>query len=128
MSDATIENMSSADLKEQARIFGISLKGNPSDEVLREKIREAMTEKPAEAEPEDINLNAKADWVTIEVVEKEGAPPLYVGVNGVSYLIERGVPVAVPPGVVAALEDASRLVKNKDGDERRVYAHPFRRV
>ena len=35
--------------------------------------------------------------------------PVYVGVNGKSYFIRRGEPVAVPPEVVGVLTTLSRL-------------------
>ena len=61
MSDVNLYNLSLDELKEQARILGIAIRGNPSADTLREKIRNAVNIEPAaDAKPtasEDINLS-----------------------------------------------------------------------
>ena len=42
MSEINLYNLSIDELKEQARILGIAIRGNPSADTLREKIRQAV--------------------------------------------------------------------------------------
>lgn len=130
MSEVNLYNLSMDQLKEQARILGIVIKGNPSADTLRERIRKAVEIEPpadtkqAAAEPPE----RKKDWVTIVISEDEqDQQPAFVGVQGKSYRIRRGEPVAVPPEVVAVLKNAMQLIVNpKDGSTKKVPTYPFR--
>ena len=129
MSDVNLYNLSLDELKEQARILGIVIRGNPSADTLRERIRNAVNIEPAESEkPVDVDdSDRKKDWITIVIAEDESnQQPVYVGVNGKSYYIRRGEPVAVPPEVVGVLSDAKQVVINgKDGTSKTIPSYPF---
>lgn len=130
MSEVNLYNLSVDELKEQARILGIVVRGNVGADTLREKIKAAVeieppggsSDKPAE------NVGRKKDWITIVISEDEqDTQPAFVGVNGKSYRIRRGEPVAVPPEVVRVLNDAQQVVVNsKTGQSKKVPTYPFR--
>lgn len=127
MSESSLMNMSYEELKNQARILGISLKGNPSADTLREAIRSETTEsEEGGAEVEVVDL--KKDWVTIEIAESEREQSdVFVGVNGRNFHIKRGIPVAVPPEVEQVLASAKQTVyEGKDMRPRKVPRHPYR--
>ena len=130
MSELNLYNLSLDELKEQARILGIVVRGNVSIDTLRTKIKAAVEIEPTAAEsnkPQE-DLGRKKDWVTIVIAEDENdTQPAFVGVNGKSYRIRRGEPVAVPPEVVAVLNDAQQLVHNpKTGQSIAIPTYPFR--
>ena len=113
MSEINLYNLTMDELKEQARILGIAIRGHPSAATLREKIRKAVNIEPAESsKPADVDdSDRKKDWITIVIAEDENdQQPVYVGVNGKSYFIRRGEPVAVPPEVVGVLTDAKQNI------------------
>lgn len=118
-------NLSSEDLREQARILGISLKGNPNDDTIRKKIMEETGDAPKEPEP--VKGKDRADWVTIVIAEDEtDQQPAFVGINGKAYWIRRGEPVAVPPSVVEVLKHAKQVKTNpKTGERKFVPTYPF---
>jgi len=130
MSELNLYNLSHDELKEQARILGIVVRGNVSIDTLRTKIKAAVEIEPtaAEASKPQEDLGRKKDWVTIVIAEDEAdTQPAFVGVNGRSYRIRRGEPVAVPPEVVAVLNDAQQLVHNpKTGQSKKIPTYPFR--
>jgi len=130
MSEPNLYNLSMDELQEQARILGIVVRGNVSIDTLRTKIKAAVEIQPtaAEASRQDEDLGRKKDWVTIVIAEDEqDTQPAFVGVNGRSYRIRRGEPVAVPPEVVAVLNDAQQVVVNaKTGQSKKIPTYPFR--
>jgi len=130
MSEVNLYNLSLDELKEQARILGIVVRGNVSIDTLRTKIKAAVEIEPPAAEsnkPKE-DLGRKNGWVTIVIAEDEqDTQPAFVGVNGKSYRIRRGEPVAVPPEVVAVLNDAQQVVVNaKTGQSKKIPTYPFR--
>lgn len=65
--------------------------------------------------------------------DKNEQKQVYVGVNGVGYLIKRGEDVDVPEPVMRVLEDAVQTVYDYDDDQgmlvkRDALAYPFTRV
>ena len=130
MSEVNLYNLSVEELKEQARILGIVIRGNPSADTLRDRIRAAVNIEPAEGfEPRAEEApDRKKDWKTVVISEDErDQQPVFVGVNGKSYWIRRGEPVRVPPEVVNVLHDAKQAVWNgKDGVTKMVPTYPFR--
>lgn len=129
MSELNLYNLSLDQLKEQARILGIVIKGNPGAETLRARIKQAIEiEPPADQrETRQESPDRKKDWVTIVIAEDEtDQQPAFVGVNGKSYRIRRGEPVAVPPPVVEVLKNAIQVVVKADGTRKRVPTYPFR--
>lgn len=129
MSDINLYNLSRDELLEQARILGIVTRGNVTAETLRKKIKAAIEiEPPADQKVEkEEDLGRKKDWITIVIAEDENdTQPAFVGVNGKSYRIRRGEPVAVPPEVVRVLGDAQQVVTSNDGSSKKVPTYPFR--
>lgn len=127
--ELNLYNLSLDQLKEQARILGIVIRGNPGAETLRERIRQAVEiEPPADQKPaKSESPDRKRDWITVVIAEDEDdAQPAFVGVNGKSYRIRRGEPVAVPPAVVEVLKNAIQVVTKADGSTKRVPTYPFR--
>lgn len=127
MSDSeNLYNLNLDELKEQARILGIDVKGNLGIGRLRELIKEAIGAKNEEEEKSPV-LDRKKNWVTIVISEDEkDQQPAFVGVNGKSYWIRRGEPVAVPPEVVEALRYAQQVITDpKDGSQKKVPTYPF---
>ena len=129
MSEVNLYNLSVDQLKEQARILGIVIKGNPSADTLRERIRKAVEIEPSaeqKAAAKEENPDRKKNWVTIVINEdEEDQQPAFVGVNGKSYRIRRGEPVAVPPEVVEVLKNAMQVIMKQDGTVKRVPTYPF---
>lgn len=127
MTDINLYNLTTEELKKQARILDINLKGNPSDETIRERILEALGENKTE-EPKPVVGRSKDDWVTIIIAEDEkDQQPAFVGVNGKSYRIRRGEPVSVPPQVVEVLKHAQQIITNpKTGESKAVPTYPYR--
>jgi len=128
MSDINLYNLSVDELKEQARILGIAIRGNPSADTLREKIRQAVNIEPAEGDKPvaEEDLDRKKDWVTIVVQEDENDPhPVFVGVNGKNYWIRRGEPVPVPPEVATVLETAKQAGMDSKGKPTVKHTYPF---
>jgi len=127
MSDSeNLYNLNLDELKEQARILGVDVKGNLGIGRLRELIKEAIGAKNEEEEKSPV-LDRKKNWVTIVISEDEkDQQPAFVGVNGKSYWIRRGEPVAVPPEVVEALRYAQQVITDpKDGSQKKVPTYPF---
>lgn len=128
MPDINLYNLSVEELKEQARILGIAIRGNPSADTLREKIRQAVNIEPAEGDKPiaEEDLDRKKDWITIVIAEDENDQhPVFVGVNGKNYWIRRGEPVPVPPEVVTVLEDAIQVGMDAKGKITSRPTYPF---
>ena len=127
MSDINLATLSLDELKEQARILGISLKGGFSEDTLREKIQAVLD---GDSEPAPVKAAPKKkDTVTIVIAESDtDTQPVYVGLNCKSYRIKRGVEVEVPKGVADILAGAKRKVVRNNGEVREVQSYPFQIV
>lgn len=133
MSESNLYNMSISELKQQAQILGIAIKGNPSADTLRARIKQAIEIEPSPEEKERLAAKVaedparKSDWVSIVIAEDEkDSQPVFVGVNGKSFRIRRGEPVAVPPEVVNVLKDAMQVSTHPlTGVQKRVPTYPF---
>lgn len=126
MSEVNLNNLTLKELKEQARVLGIDLKGASSTDLIRERIYSVIGE-PADAPAK--KPKAKKGWLTIVIAESEkDKQPVFVGVDGHSYRIRRGENVAVPPQVVEALKQAIQRIPQKDGTIREVPSYPFQIV
>jgi len=129
MSEVNLYNLSLDQLKEQARILGIVIKGNPSAETLRTRIKAAVEIEPPSNQKvkKEEDPGRKKDWITVVIDQDEkDQAPVFVGVNGKSYYIRRGEPVPVPPPVVEVLTNAKQVIMNQDGSSRIVPTYPFR--
>lgn len=90
---------------------------------------------PAEA-PKAKPKAQKSDRVTIVLEESDDIPPtgLFVGLNGVGYLLRPGEPIAVPPGVIEVLDQAVMSMPQIDPQTQQVVGwrnrmrYPYRRA
>lgn len=107
-----------------------------ADEILDAEMTATSepAKKPAKAKaPVDPDaLSGKKVRLTIH---KDGSPQavkdVFVGINGVGYLIKRGEEVVVPVEVVNILENAIETRYEQDGDQliaRDVLSYPFNAV
>jgi len=128
MSEVNLYNLNLDELKEQARILGIVIKGNPSADTLRDRIRKAVNIEPAE--PQDVagdeDADRKAGWVKVFINEDESDQhPVFVGVNGKYYWIRRGENVLVPPEVANVLGDGKQVITDVNGKTTTKHSYPF---
>lgn len=129
MSELNLNTLTIEELKEQARIMDIELKGNPSAHTIRTRIQEAMGEAKKE-KPAPITKHTKRIILAEDATNNQ---PVYVGYNGISYRIRRGEPVDVPAPLVEILDHAMQSVPVRDRDGRidgwkKVHAYPFQIV
>ena len=124
--------LSYEELKEQARILGVPVKGNT--DTLRSNIQAALDGEEPEVvaespKKEPKKKDPKANWITIQIAEKEGDnQPVFVGHNGRAYYIRRGEPVQVPPHVVDVLKHANQQVRASNGEWKSVPSKSYREV
>lgn len=115
MTDMNLQSLSYEELKEQARILGVPVKGNT--ETLRQNIQAALSGDVLEVAEsketlEPAKTNKKKDWKMIQIAEKDGeTQPVFVGSNGRQVYVRRGEPVEVPPWVVEVLSHANQMVR-----------------
>mgnify|MGYP000374408301 CR=1 FL=1 len=144
MNEQDVNQLSGEALKDQAKILGVSLKGNPGEAKLRERILEVLNGGANSSEGSDANkhqnidLNndqepgksTKSKTVTINIATSEkDKQPVAVGLNGKVYRMKRGVNVEVPEGVVSILNDAIQMHRDPEtGEDRPVPAYPFQIV
>lgn len=129
MSELNIDTLTSAELKDQAKVLGIPLTGNPKDETIRERIREALGEpaKANETQAQPIAAEASEKLVKIMIQESESdQQPVAIGLNGRIIRIQRGKEVDVPAGYVEILRNAKQKVRDtKTNEDREVLSYPF---
>lgn len=131
-----LQAMSYEELLEQAEVLGVEGADAMAEEELRIALAgqlesSASNKKPAsrkKATPK-ASKDPFADTVRIVVEESDNdRQPAYVGVNGRSYRIKRGVEVDVPRPVADVLLSAKQKVRNPDGTDREVPTYPTRIV
>ncbi len=132
MSDElNLDVMDLEELKAQARVLDISLKGNPGEDTLRTKIKTELglvggndTQAASESVPKQ---EAGQKRVTISIPESEtDTQPVQIYVNGRSYIIRRGEEVDVPESVIEVLNNAKQMVYNPETMKaREVLSYPF---
>ena len=120
MTELNVDQLSSEELKEQARILGISLKGGLNDETIRNKIKEALGEPTTPATPVTPNKAGSAKKQKTVVVNfpmtKEDKQPVFIGLNGKNYRVRRGEDVEIPAELLNVLEDAKQHICDEDGN------------
>ncbi len=127
MTELNIDALTTAELKEQAKVLNIPLTGNPKDETIRERIREALGVPSAETPPEEPVTEPKEKLVTIMIQENEhDKQPVFLGLNGRNIRIQRGKKVPVPAGYVDILQNATQKIRDpKTNEDREVLSYPF---
>lgn len=125
MSEVNLNELSLKELKEQAKILGVDLKGAASTDTIRDRIYSVLGQ-PTE---DKVEPKVKSGWVKILIAESEtDKQPVFVGVDGNSFRIRRGEAVSVPQKVVNALKDAIQRIPQKDGTIREIPTYPFQIV
>lgn len=135
-----LDTLSLTELKEQAKILGLTFPSNIGASTLRTKIQAALDGVASGADSEEARDEvaaivakeakrppSKQNWITIMIAEDEqDRQPAFVGVNGKSYRIRRGEPVQVPPEVVEVLQHAKQAITNpRTGDIKYVPTYPW---
>jgi len=144
MNEQDVNQLSGTELKEQAKILGVKLTGNPGDPLIRERILEILnggtdsskqgeankSENTASNNKQEPAKSSRPKTVTINIATSEkDKQPVAVGLNGKVYRMKRGVNVEVPEGVVSILNDAIQMHRDPETDEDRpVPAYPFQIV
>lgn len=117
MEGKDIGQMSREELDELAETLGIKANGNTKDDTLRARIREQLGEPTDEPEPSHAVMKSvpKEERITIIINESDtDKQPVQVGLNGRSFVMQRGKPVSVPKGVIEILNHAVKTVWNSD--------------
>jgi hypothetical protein len=138
MTPEDIKALSGEELRTQAKVLEISLKGNPGDQLIQERMIEALglsNDESGEKKNASLNISKKSDsdkpkMVTIVIATKEDEDqPVAVGLNGKVYRMVRGEEVTVPNGVVDILNNAKQMIRDRKTDkEREVLSYPFQIV
>jgi hypothetical protein len=138
MTPEDIKALSGEELRTQAKVLEISLKGNPGDQLIQERMIEALglsNNENDENKSASVNVSKKSDsskskMVTIVIATKEDDDqPVPVGLNGKNYRMVRGEEVTVPAGVVDILNNAKQMIRDrKTGKDREVLSYPFQIV
>lgn len=143
MTPEEIKALSGEELRTQAKVLEINLRGNPGDQLIQERMIEALgltvdgadnltsnSTTQDSLEPSKKAGNSKSETVTIIIATKEDDDqPVPVGLNGKVYRMVRGEEVTVPKGVIDILNNAKQLVRDrKSGKDREVLAYPFQIV
>lgn len=127
--------LSGDELKEQAKILEISLKGNPSDDTIRAKIREKLGEPEPEAKAKAKKAPVKYGHAiqpgekiyTVEI-HKDGRDkqPVYLRCNERSVRVKRGEKVRLGQGIFNSLKRAVEQRKDQDtGEWIEVPSYPY---
>lgn len=135
MSEFNVDTAGREELEAAAADLGIKVQANTKDETLRMNIKEKL----GDAQPPG-TTNANSDTAPSESkkarrfeiivsTHDQDKQPVQVGVNGRSYVIERGKKVIVPESVVEVLNNAvQHQYDPKTMEETRVMAYPFQTV
>lgn len=135
-----IDGLSREELKQQAQILEISLKGNPSDDTIRDRIREKLGQKPAgetpkEPEQEDdddesADKTAPASGTKRRFkikIHKDGKDkqPVPLSCNGKVVRVRRGETVTISQGHYNSLVRAVQHIHDHEiGEMVEVPAYP----
>ena len=132
MSDLNLDTLSKDELKEQAKILGITLAGNPGEDTIRAKIREALGEAApaadvAASKDNGIAVRKGEKRYTIKI-HKDGKDkqPVPLACNGRVVRIKRGETVTIGEGLFHSLNNAVQNVRDEDtGEWIEVPSYPF---
>lgn len=134
MSDINTKTMDREELEATAGDLGLSFPHNISDDKLRAKIDEALGDAAGTASNTTTDLSddeEKADkrYEIIIATHDQDKQPVTVGVNGKTFLIQRGKKVVVPKSVIGVLESAVQYQYDPGTMERtEVLSYPFQIV
>lgn len=135
MTPQEIQALTGEELRAQAKIFDVSLKGNPGDKLIQERLIEALglsnEEEPSDKSNsnKDVSLGKQKNITIVIATKEDDDQPVPVGLNGKVYRMVRGEEVTVPKGVADILSNAKQIVRDKKtGKDREVLAYPFQIV
>lgn len=127
--------MSHAEMLEQAEVLGVEGADTMAEADLRAALASlldggsAKKRSPRKKAAPKASNDPFSEMVRVVVEESDNdRQPAYVGVNGRSYRIKRGVEVDVPRPVANVLLGAKQKVRNPDGTDREVPTYPTRVV
>jgi hypothetical protein len=131
--ELNIDTADRATLEQMAADLDIKVASNTKDDTLRAKIKEELGDAPPATKEEDPgeatapgeSKQAKR-YKIIVATHDQDKQPVQVGVNGRSYVIERGKEVTVPASVVEVLRNAvQHQFDPTPMEETKVMAYPF---
>jgi len=128
MSEMNVNGMSREELKATAADLGIEFSANIGNDKLAERIKVHLGEPVEIPEPAgDIAPASTAKKYEITIAtDSRDKQPVFVSVNGRSYVIKRGEKVTVPASVVEVLSNAVQYVYDPQTLERQeVLSYPF---
>lgn len=106
-----IDSMGLNELKELAVTLDVTHAVNIGEDALRKKLQAKLGEPVEEPELAHPSVKDDEDRVTIIIAENEkDKQAVPVGLNGKTYLIQRGKPVSIPKDVLAILNNAQQMV------------------
>ena len=108
MSEVNLNNLSSTELRDQAKILGVKVNANTADETIREKLREAL------GVVEEVRIKEEASevrkMITIRIAsDKTDKAPVFFGLNGRSIRVRRGENVDIPAEFLSVIRDAVQV-------------------
>jgi hypothetical protein len=126
-----LNTMSLDEVKEQADILEVPYTSKTSRDALIKKVEAALSGdeqedvKPAKKAVETVENKNKKVWIVI-AEDPIDSQPAYVGVNGKSFRIKRGIPVEVPEYILYTLRAAKKSSFNPETKEwRQIDTFPF---
>lgn len=134
MSDINTESMSREELEATAKDLGIRIAHNAKDETVREKIGEALgettgatPESAVASQPDDNGMQKRFEIII--ATHDQDKQPVPIGVNGKTWLVQRGKKVIVPESVVEVLRNAIQFQYDPKTMERsEIQSYPFQIV
>jgi len=111
-----LDTMSLDELKEQADILEVAYPHNITQATLLKKVEAALNGEEAEEEapapkveqPKAVDIKKKV-WIVISEDPTDNQTA-FVGVNGKSFRIKRGIPVEIPEYILPTLKRAQKEV------------------
>jgi len=99
--------------------YGLTLTLSMGEATMRDRIIAHCAKNEIEAPVGEIEGKKikGVEYVTINIAKsdkKDGAIPVFVGVQGVAYTVPRGINIKVPPGVVEVLRNAIQDIVTQD--------------
>lgn len=140
MSELNIDTADRDTLEQMATDLEVKFQANTGDDTLRKRIKEQLGDvSPVEAQggSGQSNIEGGAPAIPQKAVKpkrfeitvathEQDKQPVQVGVNGRTYVIERGKKVIVPEPVVEVLNNAVRIEYDpRTMEPNPVYAYPF---
>lgn len=123
-----INSLTREQLIEQADLLGVKFSTKDSTETIKQKVQRQLGEPVEEPTLSHPSLANNEERITIILNESEtDRQPVQVGVNGTTYVMERGKPVDVPKCVLEVLNNATRKVWDRTmEDYNTVHRYPYR--